>query len=99
VRPSKLSSMDKCPPSSLPLASGPLSSVHNQEYVHEVDSVLCSAIGAGDTFVAGALYGLLCRRDDWTDQMIIRFAVNLATTKIQQDGFEGLASKMPPADD
>jgi len=90
--------MDKCPPPFLSLASGPLSSAHNQDYVHEVDSVLCSAIGAGDTFIAGALYGLLCRRGDWNDQMIIRFAVNLATTKIQQDGFGGLASKMSPAD-
>lgn len=57
-----------------------------------------SAIGAEDTFVAGTLYGLLCRRGDWSDQRIIRFAVNLATTKIQQDGFGGLASKMSPAD-
>ncbi|KAI7782077.1 D-sorbose [Diaporthe eres] len=57
-----------------------------------------AAIGAGDTFVAGVLYGLLCRRGEWTDQRIIRFAVDLATTKIQQDGFGGLASKMSPAD-
>lgn len=85
-------------PSFSPLTGGPLPSVHNQRHVHEVDSMLCSAIGAGDTFVAGVLYGLLCRRGDWTDQMMIRFAVNLATTKIQQDGFEGLAYKMSSAE-
>ncbi|KAG8159943.1 hypothetical protein KVR01_010580 [Diaporthe batatas] len=59
---------------------------------------IVDAIGAGDTFVAGVLYGLLCRRGDWTDQEIIRFAVKLATTKVQQDGFEGLAHKMSSAE-
>lgn len=56
-----------------------------------------SAVGAGDTFVAGTLYGLLCRTDDWDVQRMVRFAVDLATLKIQQDGFGGLASKLSPA--
>lgn len=52
-----------------------------------------SAIGAGDTFIAGALYGLLCRTDDWDLNRVVRFAVDLATIKIQQDGFQGLVSQ------
>lgn len=58
---------------------------------------IVDAVGAGDTFVAGMLYGLLCRAGDWDLHRMVRFAVDLATTKIQQDGFEGLASKLSPA--
>lgn len=53
-----------------------------------------SAIGAGDTFIAGTLYGLLCRTGDWDVSRVVRFGVDLATIKIQQDGFQGLASKV-----
>lgn len=60
---------------------------------------LGSAIGAGDTFVAGVMYGLLCRTGDWGVQRTVRFAVDLATIKVQQDGFDGLASKLSPAGD
>ncbi|KUI71551.1 Ketohexokinase [Cytospora mali] len=59
---------------------------------------IVDAVGAGDTFVAGMLYGLLCRTGDWDVQRMVRFAVDLATLKIQQDGFRGLASKLSPAD-
>ncbi|KUI52758.1 Ketohexokinase [Cytospora mali] len=58
---------------------------------------IVDAVGAGDTFVAGMLYGLLCRTEDWDAQRMVRFAVDLATLKIQQDGFRGLASKLSPA--
>lgn len=62
-----------------------------------------SAVGAGDTFIAGTLYGLLCRdgikktpsehRDEhWDDQRKLSFAVALATLKVQQEGFDGLGA-------
>lgn len=51
-----------------------------------------SAIGAGDTFVAGVLYGLWCV--DWELHRTVQFAVDLATTKVQQNGFGALASKV-----
>ncbi|KAL2288740.1 hypothetical protein FJTKL_03414 [Diaporthe vaccinii] len=76
----------------------PTKQIFNVTPEPKVTVQIVDAIGAGDTFVAGVLYGLLCRRGEWTDQRIIRFAVDLATTKIQQDGFGGLASKMSPAD-
>ncbi|KAI1262243.1 Ribokinase-like protein [Xylariaceae sp. FL1019] len=46
-------------------------------------------IGAGDTFIAGSLFGFLCH-EDWGDQARLDFAVGLATRKVQQEGFEGL---------
>lgn len=58
---------------------------------------LDSAIGAGDTFIAGTLFGLLCHTGDWDVHKMVRFAVDLATLKIQQDGFQGLASKLSAA--
>jgi ketohexokinase len=54
-----------------------------------------SATGAGDTFVAGVLFGLLCRAGDWATWETLRFAVDLATAKVQIDGFAGLADMMP----
>lgn len=44
------------------------------------------------------MYGLLCRTEDWGVQRTVKFAVDLATIKVQQDGFDGLASKLSPAD-
>ncbi|PSR94324.1 D-sorbose [Coniella lustricola] len=57
---------------------------------------IVDAIGAGDTFVAGTLYDLLCRSGDWDVKKTVRFAVDLATTKIQQYGFGGLGLKIAP---
>lgn len=51
-----------------------------------------SAVGAGDTFIAGMLYGLLCHGRDWDDTSKLRFAVNLATSKVQREGFKGLGA-------
>lgn len=53
-----------------------------------------SAIGAGDTFIAGALHGLL---EEWGAHRTVSFAVALATAKVQQDGFGGLALKVQAA--
>lgn len=47
-------------------------------------------MGAGDTFVAGMLYGLLAHGTDWDERRKVRFAVGLATLKVQREGFDGL---------
>jgi ketohexokinase len=56
-------------------------------------------VGAGDTFIAGTLYGLLCHdsiekgpSEHWNDQRKLSFAVALATLKVQQEGFDGLGA-------
>lgn len=54
-----------------------------------------SAVGAGDTFIAGALYVLLCFADtDWSLKDKISFATELATLKVQREGFAGLGQDM-----
>ena len=50
-------------------------------------------MGAGDTFIAGMLFGLLCHHD-WDTERKIEFAVQLATRKVQQDGFDGVGAVM-----
>ena len=50
-----------------------------------------STIGAGDTFIAGVLYGLLTAEDRQPDyQHTLSFATRLAGMKVQRDGFDGL---------
>ncbi|KAF3770789.1 putative PfkB family kinase [Cryphonectria parasitica EP155] len=75
----------------------PSREVLHVEPVSDLAVQIVDAVGAGDTFIAGVMYGLLCRSGDWDVENTVRFAVDLATTKIQQDGFEGLGSKRPPA--
>ncbi|KAG4255506.1 hypothetical protein FPRO06_02865 [Fusarium proliferatum] len=53
-----------------------------------------AAVGAGDTFIAGMLYGLICHPDDWTMGAKLGFAVRLATVKVQREGFDGLGRDM-----
>jgi hypothetical protein len=53
-----------------------------------------STIGAGDTFIAGMLYGLIHHAEDWDTATQLRFAVDLATEKIQRDGFARLGSDL-----
>jgi len=36
----------------------------------------------------------MCRGNDWGAQELLEFAVELATAKVQVDGFQGLASRM-----
>lgn len=43
-------------------------------------------MGAGDTFIAGMLFGLLCHPQDWEVERKVSFAVQLATRKVQQEG-------------
>ncbi|KAL2821776.1 Ribokinase-like protein [Aspergillus cavernicola] len=47
-------------------------------------------IGAGDTFIAGMLYGLICKKDTWTLSQKLNMANRLAGTKVAQEGFGGL---------
>ncbi|KAJ3521767.1 hypothetical protein NM208_g13143 [Fusarium decemcellulare] len=54
------------------------------------DISVVDAVGAGDTFIAGMLYGLLCHPHDWGTEEKLGFAVQLATLKVQQEGFAGL---------
>lgn len=54
--------------------------------------MLLSAVGAGDTFIAGVLYGLADRH--WDVPQAVQFAVDLATLKVQQEGFSGLGEKV-----
>ncbi|KAK6855751.1 Ribokinase-like protein [Apiospora arundinis] len=49
-------------------------------------------VGAGDTFIAGMLYGLLCHQDDWDAETKVRIAVHLATSKVQKEGFSGVGT-------
>ncbi len=55
-----------------------------------------STVGAGDTFLAGMMYGLLCHAHDWTDERKMAFAVRLATLKVQREGFSGLGKDVLP---
>lgn len=55
---------------------------------------LGSTIGAGDTFIAGMLYGLICHHDTWTVSHKLDFANELAGRKVAQEGFAGLATLM-----
>ncbi|KAL8327669.1 hypothetical protein RB597_003810 [Gaeumannomyces tritici] len=56
------------------------------------DYRVVDTIGAGDTFIAGVIFDLFCRDgDEGRDlQDTLRFAVGLATRKVQIDGFGGL---------
>ncbi|OAR03027.1 hypothetical protein LLEC1_06859 [Akanthomyces lecanii] len=55
--------------------------------------IVVDSVGAGDTFVAGMLYGLTAGGDErapWDAHRCVRFAVDLATLKVQREGFAGL---------
>ncbi|KAK0615966.1 Ribokinase-like protein [Bombardia bombarda] len=73
-------------------------SLPSGEYMHcpanpsGKDILVVDTIGAGDTFIAGMLYGLICHNDDWSRREMLAFAVELATSKVQRDGFAGLVA-------
>ncbi|KAK3328478.1 Ribokinase-like protein [Cercophora scortea] len=56
------------------------------------DISVVDTIGAGDTFIAGMLYGLICHTHDWSLEAKLAFAVSLSTAKVQREGFAGLAA-------
>lgn len=68
------------------------SPAYKSEHMPIVDTT-----GAGDTFIAGILFGCMCRNEDgqesWTLQRQLDFANGLAGRKILQDGFEGLGEQ------
>ncbi|KAK8147398.1 hypothetical protein G3M48_001648, partial [Beauveria asiatica] len=57
------------------------------------------SVGAGDTFIAGMLYGLTTggrEAKSWDARRCVRFAVDLATLKVQREGFAGLGHDVVP---
>jgi ketohexokinase len=50
-------------------------------------------VGAGDTFIAGMLF-CLAHRTESTLEEKVRYAVQIASRKVYQDGFEGLGKAM-----
>ena len=59
--------------------------------------ILSSTVGAGDAFIAGILYGFICRDEDWDLCRKVRFANELAGHKVVQEGFSGLGNHMQHA--
>ncbi|CAO2657770.1 Nn.00g038960.m01.CDS01 [Neocucurbitaria sp. VM-36] len=51
-------------------------------------------IGAGDTFIAGMLFGVQERGDEWSLREMLEFANRLAGRKVRQEGFGGLGGMM-----
>ncbi|KAJ6008857.1 hypothetical protein N7499_001097 [Penicillium canescens] len=51
---------------------------------------IADTIGAGDTFIAGILYGLIYRGKDWDFERRLKFANYLAGLKVTQEGFSYL---------
>ncbi|KAI1155740.1 Ribokinase-like protein [Nemania diffusa] len=51
-------------------------------------------VGAGDTFIAGILFGFLHHNYEWNSWAKLSFAVQLATCKVQQEGFDDLSFKV-----
>jgi ketohexokinase len=80
--------------------------IHNEPDQHEW--ALCSdtwhppgepgakvvdTIGAGDTFIAGMLFSLT-QHPETTLEQKLRYAVQIASRKVHQDGFNGLGAAM-----
>ncbi|KAI9372164.1 Ribokinase-like protein [Aspergillus egyptiacus] len=63
--------------------------VHSPAYTPPGFTVV-DTIGAGDTFIAGMLYGLVCKADNWTLSQKLEMANRLAGTKVAREGFSGL---------
>lgn len=53
--------------------------------------VVSSTIGAGDTFIAGMLYSLIWRDNEWDIERKLGFANRVAGMKVAQDGFGDLS--------
>ncbi|KAH6611093.1 hypothetical protein Trco_001113 [Trichoderma cornu-damae] len=62
------------------------------EALQQLTPPVISSVGAGDTFIAGMLYSLVCRSRSWPVSHGLGFAVHLATTKVQREGFQGLGA-------
>lgn len=51
------------------------------------------SVGAGDTFVAGMLYGMFVQ-EGWNSEQRLNFANELAGRKVYRVGFQGLGEAM-----
>jgi ketohexokinase len=59
----------------------------------EPEAKVIDTVGAGDTFVAGMLFSLT-NHSNTTLEHKLRYAVQIASRKVYQDGFEGLGEAM-----
>lgn len=66
--------------------------MHHSANLSGQDMPVVDTVGAGDTFVAGILFGLLCHANGWGPATVLAFAVDLATKKVQREGFAGLVA-------
>ncbi|WEW54750.1 ketohexokinase [Emydomyces testavorans] len=72
---------------------------HLMAYIHtpaskDAQHPIVDTIGAGDTFIAGMLYGLICHENNYSLQQSMDFANRLAGRKVTQEGFDGLGMAM-----
>ncbi|KAK7985650.1 pfkB family kinase [Apiospora saccharicola] len=63
--------------------------IHAPAYVVQHTEIV-DTIGAGDTFIAGIIYGLTCLPSEWALEKKLCFATELAGRKVMQEGFAGL---------
>lgn len=60
-------------------------------------SQVVDTIGAGDTFIAGILYGFLEHEETWDLERKLAFAIELAGRKVVQEGFSELKIVVEPS--